>query len=326
MPDPGASLQSLTDWLQANWLAAIAVVVVAFIAFRLARPLVHRFVIRVVTARVAEGPDGALHAEEANKRAETLEDLLARLLKAAVILVVVLVAMTMLGLLPVIAGLGIVAAAITLAGQSIILDYLMGFLILIEGQYYQGDWISVGTVEGTVEEVGFRRTVIRDNTGTVHSISNGEIRVSSNLTRLYAALLVDVPVLPGTDIDRAAAIIDRVGAEMAADPAWHDRLLDPPRFVRVIAVTDTGVMLRASGRVRAPDRWAGPGELRRRLLAAFAAEGIELAQRGRVVMVAPSSTATMPPGSGATSAATPPQTEPEAAPGPEPGAPSDEPG
>ena len=318
-----APLGDLATWLQANWLTALVVVVAAFAAFRLARPLVHRLVVRMVTVRVPGGPEQALRAAEAVKRAGTIEDLLARLLRAAVVVVVVLIVMTALGLLPVIAGLGLVAAALTVAGQSIILDYLMGFLILVEGQYFQGDWISVGTVEGTVEEVGFRRTVIRDNTGTVHSISNGEVRISSNLTRLYAALLVDVPVLPGTDIDRAAAIIDRVGAEMAADPAWHDRLLDPPRFVRVIAVTDTGVMLRASGRVRATDRWAGPGELRRRLLAAFAAEGIELAQRGRVIMVAPSSAAASSPDQAASSATMAPP--PDAVAQPEPVAAPDEP-
>jgi small conductance mechanosensitive channel len=170
----------------------------------------------------------------------------------------------------------------------------------------------VGTVEGTVEEVGLRRTVVRDATGTVHSISNGEIRIASNLTRLYASLLVDVPVVPGTDLDLAAAIVNRVGAEMAEDPDWRDRLLEPPRFARVVAVTDTGIMLRATGRIRATDRWEGPGEVRRRLLAAFAAEGIELAQRGRMVMVAEPAASRPPVGAPAEPAAAAP-TEPAVA-------------
>ena len=220
MPDAGAQLESLATWLQDNWLVAIIVAVAAFVAFRLVRPVVHRAVMHAVRVRTPEGADAALLTEEADKRAETIEDLLARLLKAVVIVVVALVAMTMLGLLPVIAGLGILAAALTLAGQTIVLDYLMGFLILVEGQYYQGDWISVG--DGRGDRRGGRVPADGDprRSGTVHSVSNGEIRISSNLTRLYASLQVDVPVVPGTDIDRAAAIVDRVGAEMAADPAW----------------------------------------------------------------------------------------------------------
>jgi small-conductance mechanosensitive channel len=295
MPDASAQLDSLATWLQANWLTALVVVVGAFIAFRLARPIVHRLVLRVVTMSVPDGTDPSLGTAEAAKRAGTIEDLMARLIKATVVVVVVLIVMTMLGLLPVIAGLGLLAAALTLAGQSIILDYLMGALILLEGQYYQGDWIAVGAIEGTVEEVGLRRTIIRDATGTVHSVSNGEIRISSNLTRLYARLLVDMPVVQGTDVDRAATVIDRVGTEMAADPAWSEHLLDPPHFSRVAAVTDVGITLRVTGRVRAEGRWTVPGELRRRLVMAFTAEGIELAQRGRVVMVAePAAAEAMP--------------------------------
>ena len=64
----------------------------------------------------------------------------------------------------------------------------MGILILIEGHYYKGDWIAIrgplGAVEGEVEDIGLRKTTIRDNTGTVHNVSNGLIRLSSNLTRV----------------------------------------------------------------------------------------------------------------------------------------------
>jgi small conductance mechanosensitive channel len=237
--------------------------------------------------------------EETRKRAETVEDLMARVIKFGVILAVVLVLLTVLGLLPVIAGLGLVAAALALAGQPIVLDYLMGVLILLEGQFYKGDWIAVptadATAEGTVEEVGLRRTVIRDASGTVHSISNGEIRISSNFTRVYASLQVDLTILRGGDVDRAAAIADRVGRELAEDLEWRDRLLETPRFLRVIAFGEQGVTLRVGGRVRAVDRWAVPGELRRRLAIALDEAGIEMPVRGRVMLADPPATPAAPP-------------------------------
>ena len=62
-----------------------------------------------------------------------------------------------------------------------------------------------------------RRTVIRDSTGTVHSVSNGETRIASNLTPIFARMLVDVTVAYGTDIDRATAIVNEVGAAMLTD-------------------------------------------------------------------------------------------------------------
>ena len=88
------------------------------------------------------------------------------------------------------------------------LDYLMGILILIEGHYYKGDWIAIrgplGAVEGEVEDIGLRKTTIRDNAGTVHNVSNGLIRLSSNLTRVYSVASAEVQVLtPRTSTGRS---------------------------------------------------------------------------------------------------------------------------
>jgi small conductance mechanosensitive channel len=278
----GTSLQPIVEWVARNWLAILLVSVGLLLVFRYARPLVRRIARRLLVPR-ASGADAELHAEEAEKRVATIEDLFVKLIRFAVVLTLVLFGLTLLDLLPVLAGLTVIGAAITLAGQSIVLDYLMGILILVEGQYYRDDWIAVGGLEGTVEEVGLRRTVIRDSTGTVHSISNGEIRTSSNMTRIYAAVLVDVIVDQATDIDRAASVIDETGKAMADDPAWRDRLLEPPRFTRITDIGDMGITLRVTGRVRAADRWSAPGELRRRLLRAFADNGIQLTRRDRLV-------------------------------------------
>ena len=209
---------------------------------------------------------------------------MATILKVTVAIVAILVVLTMFDLLPVIAGLGLIAVALTLAGQSIVLDYLMGILIVLEGPYYKGDWIQIAGVEGEVEEVGMRRTVIRDSSGTVHSVSNGETRIASNLTRIFARMLVDVTVAYDTDIDQATAIVNDVGLAMLKDERWSGHLLEAPYLLRVDALGELGMTLRVVGRVRASDRFVAPGELRKRLLAAFQANGIEIAVRGRMVL------------------------------------------
>jgi small conductance mechanosensitive channel len=160
----------------------------------------------------------------------------------------------------------------------------MGILIVLEGPYYKGDWVQLGGVEGEVEEVGMRRTVIRDSSGTVHSVSNGETRIASNLTRIFARMLVDITVAYGTDIERATTIVNEVGDAMLTDPAWAGRLLEAPRLLRVDALGELGMTLRVAGKVRATDRFVAPGELRKRLLAAFQTNGIEIPVRGRVVL------------------------------------------
>jgi moderate conductance mechanosensitive channel len=276
--------EDVTGFLEANWVALVFWSVLALVVFRLVRPVVRGITERVIRSRESKGIDPA-ELNELRKRLATVEDLIARLLRATVILVVLVVVLTLLDLVSVILALGLVLAGIAIAGQSIVLDYLMGILILVEGQFYVGDVVSVATgnvtVAGTVEEIGLRRTILRDVSGTVHSVSNAEVRVSSNLTRVYAILQVDIPLAGEVDLERAIAITNRVGAEMYADPEWSTRLLEAPAYASIPTVTDLGITLRTAGRVQGQDRFTAASELRRRLLVAYAAESIGLAQRLR---------------------------------------------
>jgi len=279
-----ATGDQLVAFLEGNWFALLFWSILALLAFRLVRPIVGRVAEGVIASRQRKGIDPA-ELNELRKRLATVEDLVAKLLRGAVILVVLVVVLTLLDLVSVILAFGLLLAGIAIAGQSIVLDYLMGVLILVEGQFYVGDWISVATsnvpVSGTVEEIGLRRTILRDVSGTVHSVSNAEIRVSSNLTRMYAVLQVEIPLVPEVDLERAIVVTNRVGEEMKADPDWADRLLEAPHFGAIPGVTDLGVTLRAVGRVQGADRFAAASELRLRLLVAFAADGISVAQRVR---------------------------------------------
>ena len=156
MPTEPPDLSGLTTFLQERGLPLLVILVLTLIAFRAVRPLAHRFITRTLERRAARrarstdvDPEvAALMAEESVKRVTTIEDLVATILKVTVVTVAILVVLTIFDLLPVIAGLGLVAFAITLAGQSIVLDYLMGILIVLEGPYYKGDWVQFGTRRG----------------------------------------------------------------------------------------------------------------------------------------------------------------------------------
>lgn len=265
----------MVTWLEQHGLALAIWAVVLFLVFRFAHPLIHRMLLSVV--RVQDASVGGEDAQryEVEKRVNTLENLLAKALRAGVVVAGFVVIMGVFDLWPLVAGLGIVAAALTLAGQSIVLDYLMGILILVEGQYYVGDFVSLAGVDGTVEEIGFRRTTIRDTSGTVHSISNGEIRMSSNFTRTYASAVVDIQGIRDEDVERAIDVIRDVAEALAADPDWSPRLLAPPGQPLAFAFTDIGATIRLSCRVVPDDRWRVAAELRKRIATAFSAAGIE---------------------------------------------------
>lgn len=266
----------MLEWLESHGLALVFWAVVLFLIYHFARPLIHRLLVGLFKAQQAAlGTEEPGQAAELDKRVRTLEELLSKLLRAGVLFAGILVFIGLFDLWPIFASLGIVAAALTLAGQSIVLDYLMGFLILVEGQYYVGDVVNVGGVEGTVEEVGLRRTILRDPSGTVHSVSNGQIRLSANFTRIYASAVVDIQGIKDEDVERAIDVMHKVGLDLAADPAWSDRLLGPPNQPIAFAFTDLGATIRMSCRVVPEDRWRVAAEIRKRSSMAFTAADIQ---------------------------------------------------
>ncbi len=63
---------------------------------------------------------------------------------------------------PIIAGFGLVGVAVALGAQDLFKNLISGFMILAEKRCHVGDWVLVqGVVEGTVEKIGFRSTMIR---------------------------------------------------------------------------------------------------------------------------------------------------------------------
>jgi small conductance mechanosensitive channel len=265
----------MLDRLQTHGLAIAFWAVLLILLYRFADPLIHRLLAGMMRAQEATLGSEDAQRNELGKRVKTLEDVLSQALRVGVIVAGFLVLFSLFDLWPVLASLGIVLAALTLAGQVIILDYLMGFLILVEGQYYVGDVVNLGGVEGTVEEIGFRRTILRDTSGTVHSVSNGQIRTSANLTRTYASVVVDIQGIRDGDVERAITVMSQVGVELAADPAWSPRLLAPPGHPLAFAFTDLGATVRMSCRVVPEDRWRVAAEVRKRIAAAFTEAGIE---------------------------------------------------
>lgn len=84
--------------------------------------------------------------------------------KTAVVLVAIATILQTWGIqvAPIIAGLGLFGVAVALGAQDLFKNLIGGMSILIERRFGFGDWIKVdGVVEGTVEKIGFRSTLVR---------------------------------------------------------------------------------------------------------------------------------------------------------------------
>ncbi len=72
-------------------------------------------------------------------------------------------------------GVAVVGLAVAFGAQNLIKDYFYGFVMLLENQYMLNDSVKIGDVNGQVERITLRMTVLRDANGVVHFIPNGTI-------------------------------------------------------------------------------------------------------------------------------------------------------
>jgi small conductance mechanosensitive channel len=292
----------ISDLVRHTLLPVALILLVAVLSIRLASLLVHGIVKALLDREASEGTAQELSAVELQKRMDTLDDLGLRVLQVFIVAIAALMVLGKLGLDigPAVAGLGVIGIAVGFGAQTLVRDYLNGALILIENQFSKGDVVRLAGVAGTVEDFTLRRTTVRDIDGVVHTVPNGEIKVASNLTRVWARINEDITVAYGTDIDKAIDVVDRVGRELHEDPVWKRRILETPRVDRVEALGEYGVTLKILGSVRALDQWAAGGEFRKRLLAALEANGIEIPRPQRVILSRDPSTGTIAAATGAT--------------------------
>ncbi len=81
----------------------------------------------------------------------------------------------------ILAGAGIVGIIVGFGAQSLIRDILSGIFLIYEKQLHKGDFVTVNnTFNGTVEDIGLRFLKVREWSGKLLTISNGEVKQIQN--------------------------------------------------------------------------------------------------------------------------------------------------
>jgi len=216
--------------------------------------------------------------EQLAARTKTLSRVVIQVITVIIWVFAVVMILSQLGvdIGPLLAGLGVGALALGFAAQNIIRDYLNGFFILMEDWYRVDDWVAIVGVEGTVEEVTLRRTLLREIDGTLHNIPNNQISFSSNRTRDWGRINLSISVAYREHLDRVYVILNEVCQNLKDDPEWGDNLPTIPGVVGVGSLGDNGVDITIRGETKVGWNWALTRELRRRIKNRFDEEGIEI--------------------------------------------------
>ena len=137
---------------------------------------------------------------------------------------------------PIIAGLGLFGVAVALGAQDLFKNLIGGLCILIEKRFHNGDWIlAEGVVEGTVEHIGFRSTMVRRfDASPVYvpnqKLSDNAVTNFSNMT--YRRINWVINLEYRTTLEQLRTIRDQIEQYLNTTPDF----VQPPKaslFVRV---------------------------------------------------------------------------------------------
>lgn len=293
----------LADWFLDRPLRMVLILALAWLAARIGRRLVSRFANEVAerSARqrrteVEENPllrrvSRLAHHKQQTARTERRAVTLGTMLESLVSIVVWTTASFLilgevgLSLGPLIASAGIVGIAVGFGAQSIVRDFLAGIFVIVEDQYGIGDVIDIGEAVGTVEEVGFRTTQLRDISGVLWTVPNGVIQRVGNFSQIWSKSVFDIEVGYDTDIDEAMVVIKTV-----LDEAWHENeetatIIEEPEVQGIQSFGESAVVIRAVVKTDPAEQWAVARLIRGRLKKALDEAGIEIPFPQRTVWV-----------------------------------------
>lgn len=179
MPDLTNMPDSVEIGLQIALIAGAAL-----IGFLVLRAAVAISVRHLIERRTTESAAGVLPPAELERRVNTIARLAIRVAATVIVVIAVLMTLDLFGIDigPAVAGLGVVGIAVGLGAQTLVRDWLAGIFVVLENQYSSGDVVRIAGVEGVVEDFSLRRTTLRDLDGTIHTVPNGQVTVTSNLT------------------------------------------------------------------------------------------------------------------------------------------------
>ena len=266
--------QTIQRWLLEHGILILVIILVSYLAYRVLKLVIPEIVERSIRVR----GKGRRARSELAKRSQTLSRILAQISGVLIVIVALFMILSEVGIdiTPLLAGAGVAGVAIGFGAQSLIRDILNGLFILMEDQYNTGDVVRIAGIAGLVEEVNLRRTVLRDLDGIVHTIPNGEVKTSSNFTKDWSRVNINIPVGYGEDLDRVIEVINKVGKELSEDKTFGPLIIGAPRVLGVDNFADSGIEIKVLAETKPLKQWDVMRELRKRTKKAFDDEGIEI--------------------------------------------------
>lgn len=168
----------------------------------------------------------------------------------------------------------VVSLALSLSFQNILTNVFSGVIILLSKPFVVGDYVTVGTVSGTVREITLMRTKLATPDNKIELIPNGTID-SANVTNYSSEPLRRVEVKVAVSYDASTEAVKNAVMEIIDRDERVIRLEDKLPTVRLSAYNDSSIEYTIRVWTENAKYWDVHFDLMENIRESFAAHGIE---------------------------------------------------
>ncbi len=205
-------------------------------------------------------------------------------------ILVVMVTMTILSSLgvnigPLLAGAGVVGLAVGFGAQKLVSDMFSGFFYLLDDAFRVGEYLTAGSVSGTVESITLRNVMLRHHRGMLQIVPHSDLGAITNFMRggMIVKFNLDFPY--DADIDKIRKVIKKVGIAMLEDEEIGKDFIHPLKSQGVREITDSVMTIRAKFTAKPGTHFVIRREAYKRITEALQTVGIHYAHKKVIVDV-----------------------------------------
>ncbi len=216
-----------------------------------------------------------------DKRIDTISTLTISIFKYTVYIGALLIILSgILDLKAILAAAGVGGVALGFGAQSLVKDTISGFFILLEDQYAVGDTVTIEGLTGTVEHMELRVTRLKNYTGDLYIIPNGEIRKVINHTRDNKLVIVDIPIAYSSNMAKVTEIARKICDEVKEE---FDKFTEDPSILGITSLGEQNMNLRITARTLPNEQWEIERHIRLKIKEEFEKNGLEFFDRTRLI-------------------------------------------
>ena len=214
---------------------------------------------------------------EQHKKVKTIYSLLNSTIKIVISIIGLMFILQVLNIniAPILATAGVLGIAVGFGSQRMVEDIFSGLNIILNNQIRVGDTVKIDSITGVVEKITVNTVILRDYSGVVHFIRNGNINIISNLTKDYSYYLSTIGISYNQDINEVFEVIKAVGKELREDDNLSNYILSDIEILGVDGFEDSSVSVMTRIKTQPSMQWLVGREFNKRIKETFDKKGIE---------------------------------------------------